>query len=116
MRNVISYPKTYATLIEYSIQGQRAGIGQPVKSYSPAEWEEVSHRPGKRRVYYKGSTMKVRLDSGEELTLTDKEIAYQGHKMKYQWQVTKVMLSGLRIKMYKHPKDSRPWRYKLLGE
>ena len=65
MPNKTLYPKVYATLIEYVIQGQRAGkcngIGQPIKTFTPAEWEEKLVIFGKRRYYHKGSIMKVKL-------------------------------------------------------
>jgi hypothetical protein len=116
MRNQTIYPKVYATILEYVILGQRVGIGQVVKRFTPAEWETASSRPGKRRYYYKGDITRVKLDTGEELSLTDKQLTYNGGRIKYQWQVTKKLQPGCKIKMYHHPKDRREWRFKLLGE
>lgn len=107
MRSKAIYPKVYAVIVEYIVQAQR--IGRSVENLTPAEWAIAAFRPGKRRYYFKNFILKVKLDSGEELVLDRSQIEYHGKRPKHYEP-------GLRIKMFHHPRDTREWRYKLLGE
>lgn len=106
MKTVV-YPKTYGTIVGYVIHGYR--VNGVTGTFTPEEWRVVAYRPGKRRYYYKDFTLTVKLDSGEEISLNREQIAYNGKRS----GSAKV---GARIKMYHHPRDTRQWRYKLLGE
>jgi hypothetical protein len=110
MKQRATYPKTYATIVGYVIHGYRVNHGHRVNgTFTPEEWRVVAYRPGKRRYYYENFTMTVRLENGEELVLDREQIAYNGKRD----GSAKI---GAKIKMYHHPRDTRQWRYKLLGE
>jgi len=110
-----SYPKVYAEVISYEILAYKSGIlriAQELKPVTPEEFAILSRRNGKRRWYSDGFRLKVRrLDTGEEMVLGRDEIAYGG-----EGKARKNLAPGVKIKMYNHPKDSRPWRYKFTGE
>lgn len=103
-----TYPKTYAVIVSYTVHGYR--VGGQTRDFTPEEWAKAQyHHSPKRRWYYRDFTMKVLLDNGEELTLHRENIAYNG---KRRGSAT----TGRKIKMYHHPRDTRDWRYKLMGE
>lgn len=106
-RNQVIYPKIYAEVVSLTYFGSKAGICQPIKAFSPEEWQGVSRRPGKRRYYSKGAILKVRIiDSGEIVEIDPR--GYQGEKCGYN-------RPGAKIKMYKKPGDSRQL-FKMTGE
>jgi hypothetical protein len=111
----VSYPKVYAEVVSYEILAKKVAkrvceycpvLPMASKAFKDAEW-----RHGKRRYYSVGFCLKVRLDGGEELVLGRDKIGYGGSGSR-----GKYLAPGVRIKMYSHPRDSRPWRYKFLGE
>lgn len=105
-----TYPKTYATVTGIVLLMQRAG--QPVRRMTPDEVRDRAPGNGKRRLYCVGGEYTLALDAGGELKLESKDWMH-GAGGRHRRKQMKV---GARVKMYKHPKDTRPWRYKFLGE
>ncbi len=101
------YPKTYGTVIEYTILAKRQN--RPVESFTPEKYEKINIcRSEKRRYYCTGYILKVQTDDGGVLTFDNKQISYQGNSYKR-------LAIGVRIKMYNKPGDKRTL-YRFTGE
>jgi len=116
MRNKTLYPKTKATILQVTYYGKRVGQ-TTVKSFTPEEWEQAHFLPGKRRYYFVKTVTRLQLDeTGEVWELDNKQLAYTGSRMKYQWQVKEALAPGRRVKLFKKPLTAQRWLYKLEGE
>lgn len=86
--------------------------------FTAEQWKSAEWRGFKRRYLRTRTEYVVRTDSGEVLTFDSHTLVQTGsHPARRLRGRKKYMVPGVRIKMFKHPKDGPSrWRFKFVGE